>query len=64
MYKRQFLSIAGNPRRALFHGVNNRFTLFWDRLWEKGETRTSQMVFIGKNIDAEAIRFALVKCLA
>jgi len=59
-----FLSIAGNPRRALFHGVNNRFTLFWDRLWEKGETRTSQMVFIGKNIDAEAIHFALVKCLA
>jgi G3E family GTPase len=31
-----FLSIAGNPRRAIFHGVNNRFTLLWDRLWEKG----------------------------
>ena len=59
-----FLSIAGNPRRALFHGVNNRFTLFWDRLWEKGETRTSQLVFIGKNLEADAIRHALVKCLA
>ena len=59
-----FLSIAGNPRRALFHGVNNRFTIFWDRLWEKDETRTSQLVFIGKNIDADAIRCELVKCLA
>ena len=59
-----FLSIAGNPRRALFHGVNNRFTLFWDRLWEKGETRTSQMVFIGKNLDRAALHAALVKCLA
>ena len=59
-----FISIAGNPRRVLFHGVNNRFTIFWDRLWEKGETRTSQMVFIGKELDAEAIRCSLIKCLA
>ena len=59
-----FLSIAGNPRRALFHGVNNRFTIFWDRLWEKGEARTSQLVFIGKAIEPDAIRCALVKCLA
>ena len=59
-----FISIAGNPRRVLFHGVNNRFTIFWDRLWEKDETRTSQMVFIGKDLDAEAIRCSLLKCLA
>jgi G3E family GTPase len=59
-----FISIAGNPRRALFHGVNNRFTIFWDRLWEKGETRTSQMVFIGKALDSDAIRCELIKCLA
>ncbi len=59
-----FLSIAGNPRRVLFHGVNNRFTIFWDRLWEKGETRTSQMVFIGKNLDKANLNKALVRCLA
>ena len=59
-----FISIAGNPRRAIFHGVNNRFTIFWDRLWEKGETRTSQLVFIGKNLDRAAIERSLVKCLA
>jgi G3E family GTPase len=59
-----FISIAGNPRRAIFHGVNNRFTILWDRLWEKGETRTSQLVFIGKNLDEAAIRAQLEKCLA
>jgi len=59
-----FISIAGNPRRALFHGVNNRFTIFWDRLWEKDETRTSQLVFIGKGLDRELINRALAACLA
>jgi G3E family GTPase len=59
-----FLSLAGNPRRAVFHGVNNRFTLLWDRLWEKGETRTSQLVFIGKHLDEAAIRAQIEKCLA
>ena len=57
------LSIGGNPRRAVFHGVNNRFTIFWDRLWEKGEPRTSQLVFIGKNLDQPLIRAEVEKCL-
>ena len=59
-----FLSLAGNPRRAIFHGVNNRFTILWDRLWEKGETRTSQLVFIGKHLDEAKIRAEIEKCLA
>ncbi|MEP6671131.1 MAG: GTP-binding protein, partial [Chthoniobacter sp.] len=59
-----FISIAGNPRRAIFHGVNNRFTIMWDRLWEKDEKRTSQLVFIGKGLDEAKIRAELEKCLA
>jgi len=59
-----FLSITGNPRRAIFHGVNNRFTIMWDRLWEKDEKRTSQLVFIGKGLDESKIRTELEKCLA
>jgi G3E family GTPase len=59
-----FLSIAGNPRRAIFHGVNNRFTLLWDRLWNKDEQRKSQLVFIGKDLDEAKIRKALEGCLA
>ena len=59
-----FLALEGNPRRAIFHGVNNRFTLLWDRLWEKGETRTSQLVFIGKELDEAKIRVQIEKCFA
>ena len=59
-----FLSISGNPRRAIFHGVNNRFTIMWDRLWEKDETRQSQLVFIGKGLQEAAIRRELEKCIA
>jgi len=59
-----FLSISGNPRRAVFHGVNNRFTIYWDRLWEKEETRQSQLVFIGKDLDPAKLRGQLERCLA
>ena len=59
-----FLAIAGNPRRAIFHGVNNRFTIMWDRLWEKNEVRKSQLVFIGKHLDEAKIHAELEKCLA
>jgi G3E family GTPase len=56
--------MEGNPRRAVFHGVNSRFTVFWDRLWGKGEERESRLVFIGKALDGGAIEAALRACLA
>lgn len=59
-----FLQIAGNPRRAIFHGVNNRFTILWDRLWEAGEKRASQLVFIGRHLDETRLRSELEKCLS
>ncbi len=59
-----FLQIEGNPRRAIFHGVNNRFTILWDRLWEKGEARSSQLVFIGKQLDEPRLRAQIEGCLA
>jgi G3E family GTPase len=58
------IAISGNPRRAVFHGVNNRFTIFWDRLWEKTEARASQLVFIGKGLKRDEIEKALTGCLA
>jgi G3E family GTPase len=58
-----FLWINGNPRRAIFHGVNNRFTLLWDRLWEKDEVRKSQLVFIGREINEGRIRAELEQCM-
>lgn len=59
-----FVWMEGNPRRAVFHGVNSRFTVFWDRLWEKEEKRESRLVFIGKALDGEAIEAGLRDCLA
>jgi len=58
------LWVHGTPRRAVFHGVNNRFTVYWDRLWEKTDTRFSQLVFIGKHLDEKKLRECLTRCLA
>jgi G3E family GTPase len=58
------LWVEGTPRRAVFHGVNNRFTVYWDRLWEKTESRFSQLVFIGKNLEETNLRECLSRCLA
>jgi G3E family GTPase len=55
--------VSGNPRRAVFHGVNNRFTIYWDRLWEKGESRFSQLVFIGRDLDEKVFVERLQRCL-
>lgn len=59
-----FLWVRDNPRRAVFHGVNNRFTLLWDLLWAKGEERSSQLVFIGKQLDEARLRAQLERCIA
>ena len=59
-----FLWIEGTPRRAVFHGVNNRFTVYWDRLWDKEETRFSQLVFIGKDLDKSQIEETLKRSVA
>ena len=58
------LWIEGTPRRAVFHGVNNRFTIYWDRLWAKEEPRLSQLVFIGKNLIRADIEGTLQRCIA
>jgi G3E family GTPase len=59
-----FLWFKGNPRRAVFHGVNNRFTIFWDRLWEATEIRKSKLVFIGRALDRAKLLKVLNSCLA
>ena len=54
----------GHNHRAIFHGVNNRFHIFWDRPWRDGEVRRSQFVFIGKKLDEAKIEKGLRACLA
>ena len=59
-----FVSLKGQDRRAIFHGVNNRFHIFWDRNWKPEEARGSQLVFIGKKLNATDIERGLRACLA
>lgn len=57
------LAIAGSRRRAVFHGVCGRFTIYWDRPWRRDETRESRLVFIGRNLDEMDIRRRLQSCV-
>jgi G3E family GTPase len=57
------VAIGGNRRRAVFHGVNNRFTIYWDRAWKRDEVRKSQLVFIGKKLQRDRIECGLRRCL-
>lgn len=57
------LAIDDQARRAVFHGVNNRFSLFWDRKWKADEPRESRVVFIGLHLDPAKIEQRLKGCL-
>jgi len=50
------LHIKGQPKRVIFQGVQMLFDAKPDRLWNVGEKRQSQLVFIGKDLDEEGIR--------
>jgi len=57
------LAMAGSDRRFVFQGVHMLFDGRPDRPW--GDVpRRSQVVFIGKGLDREALREGLTACLA
>lgn len=51
-----------SPDRHIFHLSGKRFTIEDDE-WKKGQTKENKLVFIGQNIDGEAITSELEKCL-
>jgi G3E family GTPase len=57
------LSIAGFPRRYVFQGVHALFTGEAGAPWGEGEARTSRMVFIGRELDAELLREGFGECV-
>lgn len=57
------LNFQGSKKRVIFHGVGNRFTANYDRPWGKEEP-VSKIVFIGKELDRQAIKADLDQCLA
>jgi G3E family GTPase len=56
------LNIAGSDNRYVFQGVHMLFDGREDRAWG-GERRASDMVFIGKNLDREALTKGFERCL-
>jgi len=58
------LNIAGEERRFVFQGVHMIFDGRPDRPWQPQETRQNELVFIGRNLDAEQLRQDFLQCLA
>ncbi|WP_199312539.1 CobW family GTP-binding protein [Microcoleus sp. FACHB-672] len=58
------LNIAGEENRLVFQGVHMIFDGKPDRPWKPGETRKSELVFIGRNLDEAQLREDFLKCLA
>ncbi|UYZ84592.1 GTPase [Entomomonas sp. E2T0] len=50
------LSIANEPCRLLFQGVQKLYSADWDRDWQADEKRESVLVFIGLNLPEQEIR--------
>lgn len=58
------LQIHGQARRVVFQGVQTMFDAKPDRLWNVGEKKVSQLVFIGKDLDEAKIRRGFAACIA
>jgi len=54
-----FVHVPGKPMRQVIQGVGQRINQHYDRLWQQDETPKTQLVFIGKQLDSQAITQAL-----
>ena len=50
-----FAALPGKPMRQVVQGVGQRLETHFDRLWQPDEPRQTQLVFIGKDLDVQAI---------
>jgi G3E family GTPase len=58
------LNILGMDERMVLQGVHMLSTQAKDRPWEADEPRISELVFIGRNLDAEELRSGFLSCRA
>ncbi|CAN1209810.1 cobalamin biosynthesis protein CobW [Tumidithrix helvetica PCC 7403] len=54
-----FVEVPNKPMRLVLQGVGARFEHFYDRPWQVSESRQTRLVFIGKDLDREAIEAAI-----
>ena len=57
------LSISGSKEKFVFQGVHMIFDGEFEGEWAEDETRESKLVFIGKDLDHEAIKAGFAACL-
>jgi len=58
------LNIAHAEQRFVYHAVHMIFNGEFMEEWAAGEPRASKLVFIGKDLDAAALRARFAECLA
>ena len=58
------LNLKGTANRFVFQGVHMTFEGKSDRPWKDETERKSQLVFIGRNLDREALNAGFRRCLA
>ena len=58
------LNLRGQAARFVFQGVHMLFEGKPDRPWKDGEARKSQIVFIGRNLDRDALQAGFLRCIA
>ena len=51
-----FAAVPGKPMRLLIQGVGQRFDKHFDRPWRADEPRTTRLVLIGQELDAQALQ--------
>ena len=57
------LHIAHATKKFVYHAVHMIFNGDFED-WDEGEPKSNKLVFIGKNLDAAALRAAFAECLA
>ncbi|MBI0294718.1 GTP-binding protein [Streptomyces sp. PRKS01-29] len=58
------LALAGAPKRYVFQGVHMLLDGEFGRDWRDGEERRNRLVFIGRDLDREALERGFAGCLA
>ena len=58
------LHIKGMEKRVVFQGLHMLFSGYPDRKWKEKETRLSELVFIGKDLNKEELEQQFKNCIA
>jgi G3E family GTPase len=57
------LNIAGVQEKIVFQGLHMLFTGKPDKKWQEGETRKTELVFIGRNLDKVELKKQFDACI-